>query len=364
LPEEAMEKLRFPLEFKQIGEDGSFEGLAAVYGTLDRVGDIIRRGAFKKTVSERPEKPILWMHQVFDVPIGKGTLSDSEKGLQVAGQLDLEQQRAREIRSAMKLGTVRGLSIGYEPIKWSWDGEIRVLDEIRVDEISLVTDGFQAHSGAVVNSVKTAVPFQDLPLADENRAWDAAAATKRVRTWAGADEAPNEKYRQAFLWYDADNVDQFGAYKFPIADVIDGTLKAVPRAIYAAAGRLNQADIPENDIPKLRRHLERYYDKLGQESPFEDDGKALKDEADLERLLRQLLSQGAVMGTKMKAGHVLSRHLRQFMIAAREPLQALIDAAAKQEEKTTADREPDIHSLLQDVGRKVTEFRETLKGVA
>ena len=41
--------------------------------------------------------------------------------------------------------------------------------------------------------------FQDLPLADRDREWDGAAAEKRVRHWAGADDAPNEKYRDAHV---------------------------------------------------------------------------------------------------------------------------------------------------------------------
>lgn len=37
--------------------------------------------------------------------------------------------------------------------------------------------------------------FQDLPLADRDHEWDGAAAEKRVRSWAGAEDGPNEKYR-------------------------------------------------------------------------------------------------------------------------------------------------------------------------
>ena len=49
-----MEKLRFPLELKQLDEDGTFVALAAVYGTPDRLGDIIKKGAFTKSVAEKP----------------------------------------------------------------------------------------------------------------------------------------------------------------------------------------------------------------------------------------------------------------------------------------------------------------------
>ena len=33
--------------------------------------------------------------------------------------------------------------------------------------------------------------FQDLPLADRERAWDGDAAEKRVRKWADAQDEPN-----------------------------------------------------------------------------------------------------------------------------------------------------------------------------
>ena len=47
--------------------------------------------------------------------------------------------------------------------------------------------------------------FHDLPLADRDRRWDGGAAEKRVRKWAGAQDEPNEKYRDAHLWYDPEN---------------------------------------------------------------------------------------------------------------------------------------------------------------
>jgi hypothetical protein len=79
------------------------------------------------------------------------------------------------------------------------------------------------------------VEYQDLPLAGKDRRWDGDAAEKRVRAWVRAEDKPNERYRKAFLWYDETAPDNFGSYKFPIADVIRGQLKVVPRGIIAAA---------------------------------------------------------------------------------------------------------------------------------
>src|SRR5712671_6502398 len=59
--------------------------------------------------------------------------------------------------------------------------------------------------------------FQDLPLADRDREWDGAAAEKRVRRWADGADEPNEKYRDAHVWYDSDKKDNFTAYKYGCA---------------------------------------------------------------------------------------------------------------------------------------------------
>lgn len=117
--------------------------------------------------------------------------------------------------------------------------------------------------------------FQDLPLADRDREWDGSAAEKRVRKWAGAQDGPNEKYRDAHVWYDADSKDNFGAYKLLVADVIGGELKAVPRGVMAAGavmqGSRGGVDLPDKDIERVKSHLAKYYRKMGEQPPWERD---------------------------------------------------------------------------------------------
>jgi hypothetical protein len=114
--------------------------------------------------------------------------------------------------------------------------------------------------------------FQDLPLADQDRSWDGDAAEKRVRKWAKAEDEPNQKYRDAHVWYDSDNKDNFTAYKLLIADVIDGKLKVVPRGVMAAGGIMEGArggvDLPKDDIERARNHLAKYYKKMGEKPPW------------------------------------------------------------------------------------------------
>ena len=115
--------------------------------------------------------------------------------------------------------------------------------------------------------------FQDLALADRETEWDGDAAEKRVRRWADAEDGPNEKYRDAHVWYDAEEKDQFGAYKLLIADVIDGKLKAVPRGVMAAAavmqGSRGGVDLPERDVDRVKSHLAKYYDKMDDTAPWD-----------------------------------------------------------------------------------------------
>ncbi|WP_122816897.1 hypothetical protein [Nocardioides pantholopis] len=116
--------------------------------------------------------------------------------------------------------------------------------------------------------------FQDLPLADRDRAWDGAAAEKRVRAWADAEDGPNPKYRDAHVWYDAENKENFTAYKLLVADVVDGRLRAVPRGVIAAGnvmqGSRGGVDLPAKDIDRVKSHLAKYYAKMGDSAPWED----------------------------------------------------------------------------------------------
>src|SRR4029450_1444604 len=118
--------------------------------------------------------------------------------------------------------------------------------------------------------------FQDLPLADRDRPWDGDAADKRVRKWADATDEPDAQYRDAHVWYDADNKDEFGAYKLLIADVgAGGRVSALPGAVRAAGtvmqGARGGVDLPKSDVPRVKSHLAKYYAKMGETAPGDGD---------------------------------------------------------------------------------------------
>jgi hypothetical protein len=97
-----------------------------------------------------------------------------------------------------------------------------------------------------------------LPLADVSREWDAGAARARLWSWADGDF---RKYRKGFLWWDQSAPELKGSYKLPVADVIDGKLTLVPRAVNAVAAVINGArggvDIPEGDMSRVSSIVNR-----------------------------------------------------------------------------------------------------------
>lgn len=262
-----METKDFMFDIKSVEDNGIVEGYAAVFGNKDLGNDIIDPGAFKKTINERKNVPLLWYHQPPEVLGLVFEMEEDNKGLKSRSQINLDTQLGREKFSLIRQGAIKGMSIGFEAIKETWDGTVRRLKEIRLWEISLVT--FPMNPLAQVTNIKAVVPYQDLPLADEDREWDASEARKRLADWAEEDI---DKYRKGFLWYDEENADNLTAYKLPIADVIDGRLYAVPRAIIAAAAAIQGArggvDIPASDVPGVKNHIEKYYKKMDMTPPW------------------------------------------------------------------------------------------------
>lgn len=294
------EHLDFRFEAKALRQEGTFEGYASVFEVVDDQRDRVAPGAFRRSLESHGPQGIklLWQHDARQ-PIGVWEdVREDEKGLYVKGRLLLEVQRAREAYALLKAGALDGLSIGYSTIEASFDERsgVRRITEVDLWEVSLVT--FPANMQARVGAVKAVVPFQDLPLAARDRVWGRAAAERRVRAWAGADEDPNPRYRRAFVWYDSGKPDNFSSYKLPIADVIGATLTAVPRAIFAAAAAIEGArggvDIPDGERPGVRRHLARYYRKMDLDPPWERSGPTVRE---IETALREagLSRQEAVL---------------------------------------------------------------------
>jgi len=110
-----------------------FAGYAAIFGRADRGGDVVRAGAFARTVKRGlGAVPLLWQHRP-GRPIGRiEYLQEDKRGLRVIGRL-VDARAAR----LLKAGALRGLSFGYR-VKAAEGGDPRALIELELVEISLV----------------------------------------------------------------------------------------------------------------------------------------------------------------------------------------------------------------------------------
>lgn len=154
-----MEDKRFELlcEVKSLAEDGTFHGIASVYGVEDLGGDIIDKGAFKKTLTENPVVPILWQHKSEEV-IGEGTVKEHQGKILIDGKLDLDDETGMKAYKKLKRKLVKGLSIGFQTIRSNWEEVegrmIRHIGELKLWEVSVVT--FPMLPAAQVTRVKSA----------------------------------------------------------------------------------------------------------------------------------------------------------------------------------------------------------------
>lgn len=302
-----IKRLCVPFEAKAFDEEDlyfSFSGYAATFNNVDRGGDVILPGAFTKTLSVLMEQtkegkmPILWQHNS-SVPLGVFTeLKEDPHGLYVRGRMPkADTFVAGRVIPQMKAGSIEHMSIGYITVDADYEDSKRYLKEVNLIETSFVT--IPMNTLAKVTDVKTkmSVTFQNLPIANRDREWNAKEAIERVKTWAEVKDKPNSKYSQAFLWFDSEKKDNFDAYKLPIADVIEGKLTVIPRGVFAAAGAIKGirggVDIPDLDKKSTIDHMKKYYSKMDLESPFSEsavlriDDLSVLSVRDLEGLMRE-----------------------------------------------------------------------------
>lgn len=151
-----MEIKSFPFEAKVDLEKYEFEGYASTFGNEDLVGDIVEKGAFKKTIQERMPKnliKVLWQH--YD-PMGVPKhMEEDSKGLYVVAKVSKTRENQDRLQ-LMKDGVVDRLSIGYDVVKREVDDSAKDrtvrLKELRLYEFSPVT--FPANEEAVITGVK------------------------------------------------------------------------------------------------------------------------------------------------------------------------------------------------------------------
>lgn len=149
--------IEVPFEIKSIHDDDEeffiFEGLASTFNEIDLVDDVIRPGAFQKSLQARTPI-ILWQHKTNE-PIGMPLeIKETPEGLFVKVRLPKEDTLVSgRVIPQMKVGSIKKMSIGFNVADKEIDGRLRILKEIELFEISLVT--FPANPNASVTGFKS-----------------------------------------------------------------------------------------------------------------------------------------------------------------------------------------------------------------
>ena len=154
-----MDRYDVPFEIKSLAEDGSFSGYGSTFGgDPDSYGDVIAKGAFSKSLAKGGRNgtgiAMLWQHNS-DQPVGVWpSIVEDSRGLAVQGKIAVDTALGKDAYTLLKMGAIKGLSIGYNTVDYEYNTEtkIRTLKEVELWEISLVT--FPANINATVTGIK------------------------------------------------------------------------------------------------------------------------------------------------------------------------------------------------------------------
>lgn len=151
------ERKSFDLELKEVKDDGTFTMYAAIFGNVDRGGDVIEEGAFANLDEFVKDGTILLNHRQTDTPIGYPVFAGQDStGLMVTAKFHStpEAQAVRTIvKERLAAGKSVGASIGYTVLDSSYgtqDGaSVRRLESVNVYETSLVNIAMNPVAGVL-----------------------------------------------------------------------------------------------------------------------------------------------------------------------------------------------------------------------
>jgi HK97 family phage prohead protease len=284
-------------------EQGLIEAYGSVFNVNDEGDDIVRPGAFKRTIQNSKARvqagkakflaAMLWQHDA-NQPIGGWyDLREDSHGLLCKGKIILTTQLGRDVYELIKAGVIDQFSIGYDIMSGGahYDSKTgyRELTELRLWEISPVT--FAMNQEALLIGVK-AMEYKSVcgntsgPIGPREEKWDGAAAKRWI--WSQATDSDgnvkSEVARKYFMRIDGDPSEK-GSYSYPFwtnGHISVGGVKAVANALSGA----RNAD-PDGDSAGMRRKVEHLYSRINSKYPDatpltppwkSDDGKSVMTE--------------------------------------------------------------------------------------
>jgi HK97 family phage prohead protease len=114
-----------------------FAGYAAIFNQPDRGGDVIRKGAFARSLANRAPVPLLHQHRPGSVVGRIESVAEDSRGLRVIGEVS-----DAATADALAKGALTGLSFGYRA-RQARQGTNRELIDVDLIEVSLVAHPMQ-----------------------------------------------------------------------------------------------------------------------------------------------------------------------------------------------------------------------------
>ena len=117
------------------------EGYASLWGVADLNGDVVAEGAFADSLARTGAAGVRMLHQhearavvgVWDEMV------EDDRGLFVRGHIEDWSAEARFAAALSRAGALDGLSIGFRTARARREGRLRVLSQVELWEVSLVT---------------------------------------------------------------------------------------------------------------------------------------------------------------------------------------------------------------------------------
>jgi len=282
---------------------GFIEGIAST-PDVDLEGDKFLPEVLARNAEQLKGKPILLLHgrnkEIGDQPVGEILEAKFEDGiLKIKAGI---YKAFKNIWDAVKRGVLKALSIGGIIKKLRREGNVNVIEDAEIREVSLTPRGMNPFAQVIMAFGKSFImdddgllkeiiiepPPQDM---SENRnhevkefekvdydlpivkreEWDGDAAAARIFKWAEREDGTIDKAKASklFLVVEGDGTKR-GDYSWPVGDVIDGKPVLVSSGIitaikYAAGARGVQAP------PEVKNALERLAKRLVKEGILPED---------------------------------------------------------------------------------------------
>lgn len=137
----AVTALSLPRRGKENAGTVLIEGHASLWNAADLNGDVVAKGAFGDSLARTGPGGVRMLHQhesravvgVWDEMV------EDDRGLFVRGRMTDWSPDARYAAALARAGALDGLSIGFRAVKARRDGRLRVLTQVDLWEVSLVT---------------------------------------------------------------------------------------------------------------------------------------------------------------------------------------------------------------------------------